>query len=100
MSAVRPSKEWKVKKMYMKDLKHKMTLRLNDELLAYVNDMSDQFGISPSDFIRQCVATHKDAREKTLAMIDKMAEFGLNNIKERGFENGIDRKTNINSKLQ
>ena len=33
--------------MYTKDLKHKMTLRLNDELLAYVNENSDKYGISP-----------------------------------------------------
>lgn len=41
--------------MYTKDLRHKMTLRLNDELYEYVSEMSDKFTISPSDFIRQCI---------------------------------------------
>lgn len=80
--------------MYMKDLKHKMTLRLNDELQAYVNTMSDKFSISPSDFIRQCIAQNKDSRE----MAERMMNAIPQNIKE-GLENGIDRKTDINNKL-
>ena len=79
--------------MYMKDLKHKMTLRLNDELLEYVNEMSEQFSLSPSDFIRQCVAQHKDARQRTLELVEKMANSASLNLGKEGFENGIDRKT-------
>lgn len=78
--------------MYMKDLNHKMTLRLNDELYNYVNAMSDKFSLSPSDFIRQCIAQNKDSRD--------MAEKLLNEMKEsmqEGLENGIDRKTYINN---
>lgn len=80
--------------MYMKDLKHKMTLRLNDELQEYVNTMSDKFSISPSDFIRQCIAQNKDSRELAERMMNAIPQ----NIKE-GLENGIDRKTDINNKL-
>ena len=80
--------------MYMKDLNHKMTLRLNDELYNFVNAMSDKFSLSPSDFIRQCIAQNKDSRE--------MAEKLLNDMKESmqgGLENGIDRKTNLNNNV-
>lgn len=80
--------------MYTKDLKHKMTLRLNDELLAYVNENSDKYGISPSDFIRQCVAQHKDSR----AMAEKFISNLGDNLKE-GLVNGIDRKTDFNDQL-
>ena len=50
--------------MYMKDLKHKMTLRLNDDLLNYVTSRAESVGLSPSDFIRQCIGMHKDAYER------------------------------------
>lgn len=78
--------------MYMKDLKHKMTLRLNDELLSYVNEMADTFAISPSDFIRQCIASHKDARKTASAFIETLSKESGKAILE-GLENGIDRKT-------
>lgn len=78
--------------MYTKDLKHKMTLRLNDELKAYVEEMSDKFMISPSDFIRQCVASNLDARKMAQAMAEKIGNSTLNELKE-GLENGTDRKT-------
>jgi len=80
--------------MYMKDLKHKMTLRLNDELLAYVNENSDRYGISPSDFIRQCVAQHKDSREIAEKLVNNLGD----KLKE-GLVNGIDRKTDLNDQL-
>ena len=78
--------------MYTKDLKHKMTLRLNDELKAYVDEMADKFMISPSDFIRQCVAQNLDARRMAQATLDKFSQTNLNEFKE-GLENGTDRKT-------
>lgn len=78
--------------MYMKDLNHKMTLRLNDELFEYVNENSDKFGISPSDFIRQCVALHKDSKDTAMKILESMGEKSKELIKE-GFENGTDRKT-------
>lgn len=78
--------------MYMKDLKYKMTLRLNDELKAYVDEMADKFTISPSDFIRQCIAQNKDARQMTQDFINQLGNITPKEIKE-GLENGIDRKT-------
>lgn len=80
--------------MYMKDLKFKMTLRLNEELKEYVEEMADKFTISPSDFIRQCIAQNKDARELTQGLIDKLGTVKTERIKE-GLENGTDRKTDI-----
>lgn len=82
--------------MYTKDLKHKMTLRLNDELKAYVDEMANKFMISPSDFIRQCVAQNLDARRMAQATLDKFSQTNLNEFKE-GLENGTDRKTDINN---
>lgn len=80
--------------MYMKDLNHKMTLRLNDELYNYVNAMSDKFSLSPSDFIRQCIAQNKDSRD----MADKLLK-DLKESMQEGLENGIDRKTYINNNV-
>ncbi len=77
--------------MYTKDLKHKMTLRLNDELYTFVNEMSDKYQLSPSDFIRQCIAQSLDARKMTMQIINSAGS----SLKEKleGLENGIDRKT-------
>lgn len=80
--------------MYMKNLNRKMTLRLTEELNQYVTEMAEQFSISPSDFIRQCIAQHKDSREQVIKMFDSVAK----GVRE-GFENGIDRKTDEHDKL-
>lgn len=72
--------------MYMKDLKHKMTLRLNDDLLNYVTSRAESVGLSPSDFIRQCIGMHKDAYERANELLERIAD-------KEGFENGTDRKT-------
>lgn len=88
--------------MYMKNLNHKMTLRLTDELYEYVNEMSDKFCMKPSDFIRQCIGQNKDAR----IMAQRAVDIGIQNAlqegieKQGGLENGIDRKTYDNNKLQ
>jgi len=78
--------------MYMKDLKYKMTLRLNDELKTYVDEMADKFTISPSDFIRQCIAQNMDARKMTQDLINQLSK-DTNSIIKEGLENGTDRKT-------
>lgn len=78
--------------MYTKDLKHKMTLRLNDELYEFVNEMSEMFMLSPSDYIRQCIAQNKDARKMALDLLNGVKEKASNMLEE-GLENGIDRKT-------
>lgn len=81
--------------MYTKDLKHKMTLRLNDELKEYVDEMATKFSISPSDFIRQCVAQNLDARKLTQSLVNDLSDKTIRELKE-GFANGTDRKTDIN----
>lgn len=78
--------------MYMKDLRHKMTLRLNDELFDYVNENADKFGLSPSDFIRQCIAQHKDSKQIAIRILEGMGDKAKEVMME-GLENGIDRKT-------
>lgn len=80
--------------MYMKDLKHKMTLRLNDELKAYVDEMSTKFSLSPSDFIRQCIAQNKDNRDIATKLLEQVPSL----LKE-GLENGTDRKTDIHDNV-
>lgn len=76
--------------IYTKSLNHKMTLRLTDELITYVNLMSDKYAISPSDYIRQCIAKDKDSREVAQDLITKV---GKNLTKEIN-ENGTDRIIN------
>lgn len=83
--------------VYTKDLRHKMTLRLNDELYDYVSAQSDAFYTSPSEYIRQLIAQDKIAREKAQELLKGI---GMDNKKiMEGFANGFDLKTDINNKL-
>lgn len=83
--------------MYMKNLNHKMTLRLTDELKEYIDGMATAYGISPSDYIRQCVYQIKASQEKAETMLK--STFDEETIKKlakefkEGLENGTDRKT-------
>lgn len=83
--------------MYMKNLNHKMTLRLTDELKDYIDEMSSAYGISPSDYIRQCVYQVKTGQERAEQMLkstfDEDTLKSLANQLREGFENGTDRKT-------
>ena len=85
--------------MYMGDLKHKMTLRLNDDLYKFVNVASEMYGISPSEYIRQVLNTAYYGLKKGLNGINKSLDELIEEYRENvrkgteGFENGIDRKT-------
>lgn len=82
--------------MYMKNLNHKMTLRLDDELYDFVNRASELYRVSPSDFIRQCIGTSMFAFNKANAIFDNVK---LEQLVKEGFENGEDRKTNGDNQL-
>lgn len=77
--------------MYLKNLNHRMTLRLDDELLAFVNSASEIYGISPSDFIRQCISSVKYGYDA--------ARLQLNDKEREDSGNGTDRKESINNQL-
>lgn len=78
--------------MYLKNLSHRMTLRLDDELLAFVNSASEIYGISPSDFIRQCISSVKYGYDAArLQMVDK--------TKKEDSGNGFDRKESLYNQL-
>lgn len=78
--------------MYLKNLNHRMSLRLDDELLAFVNSASEIYGISPSDFIRQCICSVKYGYDAARVQLN-------NKVRMEGSGNGIDRKEPINYKL-
>lgn len=71
--------------MYLKNLNHRMTLRLDDELLAFVNSASEIYGISPSDFIRQCISSVKYGYDAARVQLNDKTRM-------EGSGNGIDRK--------
>lgn len=75
--------------MYTKNLNHKMTLRLDDELYEFLNLASDTYHITPSDYIRQCLGTVKVCFDKAMKAQDDMVSQAI----KEGLENGIDRKT-------
>lgn len=85
--------------MYLKNLNHKMTLRLTDELKDYVDQMADAYGISPSDFIRQCVYNTKisqqRAEEVLKANLNEEAIARIAKELKEVSENGTDRKTDL-----
>lgn len=82
--------------MYSKNLNHKMTLRLDDELNDFLKLASDTYHISPSDYIRQCLGTVKCAFDKAMAAQDMLINQQVKEVQE-GLENGTDRKTNSNN---
>ena len=88
--------------MYMKDLKHKMTLRLNDDLYNFVNEMSNIYQLSPSDFIRQCIGISKHSYDQTNKLLKENMNGITTTLSEsmKGvLENGIDRKTDIDNNI-
>lgn len=82
--------------MYMKNLNHKMTLRLDDELYEFVNTASELYRVSPSDFIRQCIGTSMFAFNKANSIFENV---NLEQLVKEGLENGKDRKTDGNNQL-
>lgn len=85
--------------MYMKNLNHKMTLRLTDELKNFVETMAERYMISPSDFIRQCVSQQMYANQKAEAIFEQMPDTlkatlteALKGTERKALENGTDRK--------
>lgn len=66
--------------MYAKNLNNKMTLRLTDELKEYVDQMATSFGISPSDYIRQCIYQMMYSQKRATEKIDQL--FDQDGIKE------------------
>lgn len=94
--------ERKQRNMYMKDLRHKMTLRLNEDLFNYVNEMSEIYQLSPSDFIRQCIGLSKHSYDQTNQILEKNItgiSDQIGDIMKGVLENGTDRKTDSNNKL-
>lgn len=69
--------------MYLKDLTRKMTVRFSEETWSWICASCDEMEISPSDFVRCCVATQR-------AALDRIA----NTLKE-GSDDGKDHKQSI-----
>lgn len=49
------SEETQNKGMYLKDKAQRITLRLNEEQFQFIKASADDFGISPSDMLRQII---------------------------------------------
>lgn len=41
--------------MYEKDKKTRITLRVNEEQFAFISEMANMIGVSPSEYIRQVI---------------------------------------------
>lgn len=80
--------------MYAKNLNHKMTLRLDDELHDFVVLCSNTYRISPSDYIRQCLGCVKASYDRAIEVQDRYFSDQYLEV-----ENGTDRKTHIDNKL-
>lgn len=72
--------------MYTKDLEHKISLRLDDDLFQYVCKCADVLGLTPSKFIRMCLHSLK-------ATNDVFSQT------QGGVDSHVDEQTNINDKL-
>lgn len=61
-------------KMYLKDKKQRLTLRLNEEQFEFVRKSSEMLGVSPSDFLRMVVNLSMATSQKAERVIDKVEE--------------------------
>lgn len=57
--------------MYGKNLNHKITLRMDDDLYSFVLAGCEVYGLSPSDFVRMCLRMSKSSLDRGLKMLDK-----------------------------
>lgn len=78
--------------IYEKDKNTRITLRVNAEQYAFIREMADTSGISPSDYLRQSINSQMYA----MAKFKDILETKLN---ERGVRDRENEQTDINSKL-
>lgn len=78
--------------IYEKDKNTRITLRVNAEQYAFIREMADTSGISPSDYLRQSI----NAQMYAMAKFKDILETKLN---ERGGRDRENEQTDINSKL-
>lgn len=78
--------------MYEKDKNTRITLRVNAEQYAFIREMAETSGISPSDYLRQSINSQMYAMAKFKDILEK-------NLNERGGRDRENEQTNINSKL-
>ena len=72
---------------------HRVTLRLNDEQYAFLINVSEVLGVSPSDYIRMVVNSGMVQTQGTLGTV-----FGVGDNKEKGMVGTHeDVKTDINN---
>lgn len=78
--------------IYEKDKNTRITLRVNAEQYAFIREMADTSGISPSDYLRQSINSQMYAMAKFKDILEK-------NLNERGGRDRENEQTDINSKL-
>lgn len=78
--------------MYEKDKNTRITLRVNAEQYAFIREMAETSGISPSDYLRQSINSQMYAIAKFKDILEK-------NLNERGERVRENEQTDINSKL-
>ena len=66
--------------MYKKDLTHRITVRLNDDMNKGLEEMASFYGISPSDMIRQLISTNVNTHRVMLASIDTSIGKAMNGV--------------------
>lgn len=69
--------------MYAKNLTHKITLRMDDELHSFVLMGCEVYGLSPSDFIRMCLRLSKSGLDRGLKVLDKSLDEVMTEFRER-----------------
>lgn len=73
--------------MYLKDKKHRITLRLNDTQFDFIRVNCDVLGVSPSDYLRMLVNSFmtisKAGQEAFNKTIQERTDAGRENDKAR-----------------
>lgn len=66
--------------MYLKDLEHRITLRLNQEQFDFLCQMTDMTGMKPSEYIRMMLNTQSYAFKKANSIIDDAKNEDLRKV--------------------
>lgn len=75
--------------MYTKDKSHRVTLRLNEEQMAFILKDSVTLGVSPSEYIRMVINSSMAVYNKAMKSLEKPFNEVLKAMEDNRPENDI-----------
>lgn len=75
--------------MYTKDKSHRVTLRLNDEQMAFILKDSETLGVSPSEYIRMVINSSMAVYNQAIKSLEKPFNEVMKAMEDNRRENDI-----------